>query len=99
MPIRSSGCATCRKRKIRCDEGRPGCGRCKTHGVPCPGYRTDKPGGIEFKDQTKITVKKANEQYKTKLPYFTSTWKSDATSSPSQSSSVSSSDTGNSSST
>lgn len=91
MPIRSSGCATCRKRKIRCDEGRPGCRRCATHGVPCPGYRTDKPGGIEFKDQTKITVKKANEQYKTKTSTFTASWKNDrVTASPSRSSSDSS---------
>lgn len=75
MPIRSSGCAVCRKRKIRCDEGRPGCKRCATHGVECPGYRTDKPGGIEFKDQTRITVRRANEQYKTKSQSQTSTWR------------------------
>ncbi|KAF2725421.1 hypothetical protein K431DRAFT_290543 [Polychaeton citri CBS 116435] len=60
MPLRSTGCATCRKRKIRCDEGRPGCKRCATHGVPCPGYRGEKAGGIEFEDQTSITVKRAS---------------------------------------
>lgn len=91
MPIRSSGCATCRKRKIRCDEARPGCKRCATHGVPCPGYRTDKPGGIEFKDQTKITVKKANQQYDRKptgAASFTTAWKVETgTTSPSSSSS------------
>lgn len=64
MPTRSSGCLTCRKRKIRCDEGRPGCQRCATHGVPCPGYRTDKPGGIEFKDQTFSTKRRADQQYR-----------------------------------
>ena len=91
MPIRSSGCGTCRKRKIRCDEGRPGCRRCATHGVQCPGYRTDKPGGIEFKDQTTITVKKANQQYDKRATSFTTAWKSDnAATSPSQSSSISS---------
>ena len=74
MPIRSSGCAICRKRKIRCDETRPGCKRCATHGVHCPGYRTDKPGGIEFKDQTNITVKRAKDQYKAKNSHTTSTW-------------------------
>ncbi|RAL07349.1 Zn(II)2Cys6 transcription factor [Aspergillus homomorphus CBS 101889] len=34
----SSGCVLCRKRKVKCDEGKPGCKRCITHGVPCPGY-------------------------------------------------------------
>ena len=83
MPIRSSGCATCRKRKIRCDETRPGCQRCSTHGVPCPGYRTDKPGGIEFKDQTNITVKRAKDHYKAKKLHSTSTWKTGSSSSES----------------
>ncbi|KAK5747540.1 hypothetical protein LTR17_000183 [Elasticomyces elasticus] len=66
MPLRSSGCFTCRKRKIRCDETRPHCKRCGTHGVPCPGYRTDKAGGIEFKDQTTDTVKRATDYYRAK---------------------------------
>jgi hypothetical protein len=52
MPIKSTGCATCRKRKIRCDETRPRCNRCKTHGVPCPGYRTPAPGEVKFHDET-----------------------------------------------
>lgn len=51
---------------MRCDETRPRCKRCATHGVPCPGYRTDQPGGVEFKDQTSITVQRAKEHYRTK---------------------------------
>ncbi|KAH8660042.1 hypothetical protein BX600DRAFT_467122 [Xylariales sp. PMI_506] len=35
---RSAGCLLCKKRKIKCDEGRPGCRRCYGYGVPCPGY-------------------------------------------------------------
>ncbi|KAK5173446.1 uncharacterized protein LTR77_002127 [Saxophila tyrrhenica] len=73
MPTRSPGCFTCRKRKIRCDEERPGCKRCETHGVPCPGYRVDKPGGIEFKDQTTVTKQKADEQYRVKQAIRTAT--------------------------
>ncbi|RMZ78692.1 hypothetical protein DV737_g3731, partial [Chaetothyriales sp. CBS 132003] len=34
----STGCATCRKRKIKCDEARPGCRRCAQIRKPCPGY-------------------------------------------------------------
>lgn len=66
MPVRSPGCFQCRKRKIRCDEGRPGCERCAKHGVPCPGYRREK-GGLEFEDQTVITVRKAKESYGEKV--------------------------------
>ena len=55
-----------RKRKVRCDETRPGCKRCATHGVSCPGYRAEQPGGIEFRDQTGITVKRAKNQQKQK---------------------------------
>lgn len=73
MPTRSPGCFLCRKRKVRCDEGRPGCKRCDTHGVPCPGYRVDKAGGIEFKDQTIVTKQKANEQYRVKEAIRTAT--------------------------
>ncbi|CAK7198278.1 hypothetical protein SEUCBS139899_000938 [Sporothrix eucalyptigena] len=45
---RSTGCALCRKRKIKCDERRPGCRRCELHNAPCPGY--DRPLDIRFHD-------------------------------------------------
>ncbi|KAJ5569535.1 transcriptional regulator family: Fungal Specific TF [Penicillium hispanicum] len=35
----STGCHLCRKRKIKCDEARPGCRNCAVYGRPCPGYR------------------------------------------------------------
>ncbi|KAK9240075.1 hypothetical protein V1525DRAFT_266269 [Lipomyces kononenkoae] len=34
---RSRGCATCRKRKIKCDERIPHCSQCLASGLPCPG--------------------------------------------------------------
>ncbi|KAH7176411.1 hypothetical protein EDB81DRAFT_772586 [Dactylonectria macrodidyma] len=43
---RSSGCGLCRKRKIKCDERRPGCRRCEQHMSQCPGY--DRPLEIRF---------------------------------------------------
>jgi hypothetical protein len=39
MPKRSSGCFECRKRKVRCDEAKPGCTTCIRRGTKCPGYR------------------------------------------------------------
>lgn len=34
--------------------------------MPCPGYRADQPAGVEFKDQTTITAKRAEQRYKAK---------------------------------
>ncbi|KAH8805480.1 hypothetical protein F5884DRAFT_799421 [Xylogone sp. PMI_703] len=33
-----TGCITCRIRKVKCDEGRPSCKRCKDTGRTCDGY-------------------------------------------------------------
>ncbi|KAK5050820.1 hypothetical protein LTR84_003379 [Exophiala bonariae] len=38
----STGCGLCRKRRVKCDEDRPGCRNCKRLNKPCPGYR--EPG-------------------------------------------------------
>ncbi|KAJ5669101.1 hypothetical protein N7462_010171 [Penicillium macrosclerotiorum] len=35
---RSSGCATCVKRRVKCDERVPGCAKCEKYGTLCPGY-------------------------------------------------------------
>ncbi|KAL1897723.1 hypothetical protein Sste5346_004031 [Sporothrix stenoceras] len=35
---RSRGCLLCVRRRVRCDEGRPGCAKCATYGADCPGY-------------------------------------------------------------
>ncbi|KAE9381976.1 hypothetical protein N431DRAFT_425527 [Stipitochalara longipes BDJ] len=36
-----NGCRTCKSRRVKCDEGRPGCQRCRTFGFECDGY--DEP--------------------------------------------------------
>ncbi|EGX97159.1 C6 zinc finger domain protein [Cordyceps militaris CM01] len=35
---RSTGCQLCRKRRVKCDEVKPGCGNCTKYGADCPGY-------------------------------------------------------------
>ncbi|OOO11831.1 Protein of unknown function DUF3468 [Aspergillus oryzae] len=35
----SKACHTCRRRRVKCDLGRPSCLRCKKLGHECPGYR------------------------------------------------------------
>ncbi|KAI0973208.1 hypothetical protein F4678DRAFT_20831 [Xylaria arbuscula] len=41
---RSKGCKTCRRKKIKCDEQRPGCGQCRKSVRQCEGY--DQPTTI-----------------------------------------------------
>ncbi|KAL2064368.1 hypothetical protein VTL71DRAFT_4862 [Oculimacula yallundae] len=38
-PKSSSGCATCKKRRIKCDERLPHCMRCEKFGMECGGYK------------------------------------------------------------
>ncbi|OGM50623.1 C6 zinc finger domain protein [Aspergillus bombycis] len=35
---RSTGCLLCVQRRVKCDEGLPGCTKCAKYGRPCPGY-------------------------------------------------------------
>ncbi|KAJ5613735.1 hypothetical protein N7528_007389 [Penicillium herquei] len=37
-PWSSKGCVDCRRRKIKCDEQRPECGRCLKSGIKCQGW-------------------------------------------------------------
>lgn len=34
----SNGCQLCVKRRVKCDEARPGCWNCSQYGAECPGY-------------------------------------------------------------
>ncbi|KAJ5590367.1 hypothetical protein N7450_004339 [Penicillium hetheringtonii] len=36
-----TGCATCRSRHVKCDEGRPTCSMCSYFGLKCAGYKKD----------------------------------------------------------
>ncbi|KAI9706217.1 MAG: hypothetical protein M1812_008247 [Candelaria pacifica] len=42
VPGWSKGCITCKRRKIKCDEGKPHCRRCSTASKTCEGYATDR---------------------------------------------------------
>ncbi|KAJ5342569.1 hypothetical protein N7541_011693 [Penicillium brevicompactum] len=48
---RSQGCILCRKRKVKCDEGKPACGNCAVYGRKCPGYQTSIP--LVFRNENK----------------------------------------------
>jgi hypothetical protein len=64
MAPRSTGCANCRKRKIKCDEGRPGCRKCQIHNSACPGYRGLKADGLEWRDETQAVVRRVERARK-----------------------------------
>ncbi|KAF7943101.1 hypothetical protein EAE96_011044 [Botrytis aclada] len=38
LPKVRSGCVTCKRRRIKCDERKPECNRCQVFGVACEGY-------------------------------------------------------------
>ncbi|PWY81584.1 hypothetical protein BO94DRAFT_146319 [Aspergillus sclerotioniger CBS 115572] len=44
---RSTGCVTCRERRVKCDEARPKCQACQRLRLDCGGYKTN----LKFKDQ------------------------------------------------
>ncbi|KAL2802310.1 hypothetical protein BJX63DRAFT_426143 [Aspergillus granulosus] len=51
---RSKGCLRCVKRRVKCDETRPGCFRCFSYGSQCPGYHR----GFKFQDQTRSVAQR-----------------------------------------
>ncbi|PLB46710.1 hypothetical protein P170DRAFT_448500 [Aspergillus steynii IBT 23096] len=42
VPFKSTGCNTCRRRKVKCDETKPECLRCVKNGHVCTGYERNR---------------------------------------------------------
>ncbi|KAJ5553407.1 C6 transcription factor [Penicillium frequentans] len=42
-----AGCLACKRRKVKCDEGKPSCANCERHGVPCSFVGTVEPVRLE----------------------------------------------------
>ena len=58
---RSRGCLMCIRRRIKCDETKPACNRCKKHKVECPGYRD--PGSRKFVSENyNVVVQSARQR-------------------------------------
>lgn len=53
----STGCETCRIRKIKCDETKPECGQCTKSRRYCPGYRD--AFDVVLRDETRRTRQRA----------------------------------------
>ncbi|KAI0551741.1 hypothetical protein F4679DRAFT_593167 [Xylaria curta] len=49
-----SGCITCKARKVKCDEARPECLRCRTSARICGGYRAPPPGSFSWSSLLQI---------------------------------------------
>ncbi|KFY71966.1 hypothetical protein V499_07861 [Pseudogymnoascus sp. VKM F-103] len=48
MGALSKGCESCKRKKVKCDETRPLCNRCRKAGIECPGYNRR----LRFVDET-----------------------------------------------
>ena len=48
MGALSRGCGSCKRRRIKCDETRPQCTRCRNSGIECTGYQRR----LRFVDET-----------------------------------------------
>ncbi|KUJ09759.1 uncharacterized protein LY89DRAFT_740831 [Mollisia scopiformis] len=59
---RSGACITCKQRKVKCDESRPGCQKCHKIGKSCPGY-PDK-WDLAFRNENKIIQRKVQWKQK-----------------------------------
>ncbi|KAI9931740.1 hypothetical protein MW887_010319 [Aspergillus wentii] len=42
VPFKSTGCNTCRRRKVKCDEAKPECMKCVKNGHVCTGYERNR---------------------------------------------------------
>ncbi|GAD98308.1 hypothetical protein AOR_1_224184 [Paecilomyces variotii No. 5] len=50
---RSGGCATCKRRRVKCDEAKPECRLCRRLGIHCEGYKTKSASRkLKFKDES-----------------------------------------------
>ncbi|RAK95514.1 Zn(II)2Cys6 transcription factor domain-containing protein [Aspergillus ibericus CBS 121593] len=52
----SEGCGTCRARKVKCDQARPVCGRCRKAKRTCSGYRD--PLSLWFRDESESVARR-----------------------------------------
>src|SRR5882757_9580545 len=53
----SEACATCKRRRVKCDQTRPKCRNCIRRKAPCPGF--PDPPGTRFKDETEAIIRQA----------------------------------------
>ncbi|KAE9363315.1 hypothetical protein N431DRAFT_490154 [Stipitochalara longipes BDJ] len=63
------GCGSCKIRRIKCDEARPVCSRCKSFGVTCDGYKSlALPSGPRPLAQAPLLLPKPKKGQQSKSP-------------------------------
>ncbi|CZR63740.1 uncharacterized protein PAC_13637 [Phialocephala subalpina] len=60
---RSGACVTCKQRKVKCDESRPGCRKCQRIGRSCPGYPNQ--WDLAYRNENDVVQKKVHWNSKT----------------------------------
>ncbi|XWW99437.1 hypothetical protein V2A60_007447 [Cordyceps javanica] len=77
--VPSRGCYLCRSRKIKCDETKPFCNRCRKNKRQCPGYPVvtstqSRPYGEGRKPVKKGTVVSSGSSSSDEDEYYTNRW-------------------------
>jgi len=62
MPKVKTGCSVCKKRRIKCDETKPHCHRCRRSGIGCPGYVPPKVWLFDFASEDSIGGRNPHSQ-------------------------------------
>lgn len=70
MGKRSSGCITCRRRKVKCDEVKPACERCRKATYKCAGYDQPWFDGRPFAREAQERKRVRDELYLARLDPF-----------------------------
>ncbi|CAG8981267.1 hypothetical protein HYALB_00003865 [Hymenoscyphus albidus] len=67
-PRSKTGCTTCKQRRVKCDETKPGCIRCQNLGRECGGYNT-----VETDAEKQVTPVAIHPRPVSVMPYAPST--------------------------
>ncbi|EXJ68496.1 uncharacterized protein A1O5_08289 [Cladophialophora psammophila CBS 110553] len=54
-----SGCSTCKKRRVKCDEAKPSCRNCAHKNLKCPGYETRWKWSTKHERQSCLQIQRA----------------------------------------
>ncbi|KAG4444034.1 hypothetical protein IFR05_000494 [Cadophora sp. M221] len=62
-----TGCTTCRKRRVKCDEAKPACGRCRAANFECGGYNPPRSAEDSLRPPSRSPPQQASREGSSEL--------------------------------